>query len=293
MIRRAVVAFAVAFSVGLSAQSDTLPTDPAVTIGRLDNGMRYVIRPNSRPEQRAELRLVVNAGSILERDDQLGLAHFAEHMAFNGTRDFERQELVRYLEGIGMRFGPDLNAYTSFDETVYMLQIPTDRPGVVDTAFQVLANWAAHIAFDSTEIERERGVVIEEWRGGRGAGARMRDQQFPIFFQGSRYAERLPIGNERILATFNHDVLRRFYADWYRPDLMAVIAVGDFDPAEVERLIRRHLGGVPSRGGPERVMAGVPDHTDTLIIDRDRPGSHKHVSGISAQAAAHRNPHRR
>ena len=172
--------------------SEDLPIDPAVTVGRLDNGLRYFIRANERPEKRAELRLVVNAGSVLEDGDQLGLAHFLEHMAFNGTEHFEKQELVDYLQFIGMRFGADVNAYTGFDETVYMLTVPTDSTEIVETAFQILEDWAHGLAFDSTEVEKERGVVLEEWRLGQGAYSRIRDQQFPVLFQGSLYAERLP-----------------------------------------------------------------------------------------------------
>ena len=162
----------------------------------MQNGIRYIIRENKRPENRAELRLVVNAGSILEDEDQQGLAHFVEHMAFNGTRNFPKQDLVNYLESIGMRFGPDLNAYTSFDETVYMLQVPTDSALIVTQAFQILEDWASGILFEAEEIDKERGVVIEEWRLGQGAGARLRDKQFPILLKGSRYADRLPIGKK-------------------------------------------------------------------------------------------------
>jgi zinc protease len=252
-----------AFSAELS---EDLPIDPAVTVGRLDNGLRYFIRTNGRPEQRAELRLVVNAGSVLEDGDQLGLAHFLEHMAFNGTRHFEKQELIDYLQFIGMRFGADVNAYTSFDETVYMLTIPTDSAEIVEKAFQILEDWAHGIAFDSVEVEKERGVVLEEWRLGQGAGSRVRDQQFPVLFQGSLYAERLPIGDPEVLKTFDHAALKRFYADWYRPDLMAVVAVGDFDPAWIQELIHEHFEGL---SGPEierpRPTTPVPGHESTLF----------------------------
>jgi zinc protease len=245
---------------------EDLPIDPAVTVGRLDNGLRYFVRRNGRPEQRAELRLVVNAGSVLEDEDQLGLAHFLEHMAFNGTENFEKQELIDYLQFIGMRFGADVNAYTGFDQTVYMLTVPTDSAEIVETAFQILEDWAHGIAFDSVEVEKERGVVLEEWRLGQGAWARIRDQQFPVLFQGSLYAERLPIGDPEVLETFDHAALKRFYADWYRPDLMAVVAVGDFDPAWIQELIHRHFEGL---AGPEverpRPAVRVPGHEETLF----------------------------
>jgi zinc protease len=243
-----------------------LPVDPNVTIGTLENGLRYYVRENPEPRERAELRLVVNAGSVLEDDNQLGLAHVVEHMAFNGTEHFEKQELVDYLERIGMRFGPDVNAYTSFDETVYMLTVPTDSAELVRTAFQILEDWAHGQVFDHEEIDKERGVVIEEWRLGQGAFARMRDKQWPILFKDSRYADRNVIGNKEILESFDYDVLVRFYRDWYRPDLMAVIAVGDFDKSVIEELIQKHFAGIPMPQNPrERPVFPVPDHDETLF----------------------------
>ncbi|HEX9731594.1 MAG TPA: insulinase family protein [Thermoanaerobaculia bacterium] len=243
----------------------SLPLAPDLVKGELDNGLTYYVRTNGRPEKRAELRLFVRAGSLQEDEDQRGLAHFVEHMAFNGTRRFEKQEIVDYLESIGMRFGPDINAYTSFDETVYMLTVPTDDDAILARAFEILEDWAHGIAFDGEEIDKERGVVVEEWRLGRGAAARIRDQQFPILFQGSRYAERLPIGEKEILETAPYDALKRFYRDWYRPDLMAVAAVGDFDPGRVEELIRKHFSGLqgPPQPRPREVWP-VPDHEETL-----------------------------
>ena len=242
-----------------------LPMDPAIRKGTLENGLTYYIRQNSRPEKRAELRLAVNAGSILEEGDQLGLAHFVEHMAFNGTKNFARQELVDYLQSVGVRFGADLNAYTSFDETVYLLQIPTDSAQIVEKAFDILEDWAHQVTFDSLEVEKERGVVIEEWRLGRGPDARIRDKQLPVLLKGSRYADRLPIGTKEGLESFRHSSLKRFYRDWYRPDLMAVVAVGDFEPATIESLIRRHFLSIPKRSGErERTLYPVPDHLDTL-----------------------------
>ncbi len=245
--------------------SSPLPVDSAVTLGTLPNGLRYYIRENPEPQERAELRLVVKAGSVLEDDDQQGLAHFVEHMAFNGTEHFEKQELVDYLEGIGMRFGPELNAYTSFDETVYRLTVPTDSAELVATAFQVLEDWAHGLLFDHEEIDKERGIIVEEWRLGRGAGARIRDQQLPVLFQGSRYAERLPIGEPEVIQSFEYETLKRFYRDWYRPDLMAVIAVGDFETATIEELVHRHFAGIPMPDiAPQRPIYPVPDHEETL-----------------------------
>ncbi len=248
------------------ATAERLPVDPQVKIGTLENGLRYYVRVNRRPEQRAELRLVVRVGSVLEDEDQLGLAHFLEHMAFNGTRNFERNELVHYLERVGMRFGPDLNAYTSFDETVYMLQIPTDSAGIVRTAVQILEDWAHGLTLDHLQVERERGVVLEEWRLGRGAGARMMDQQLPVLLQGSQYARRLPIGTRESLESFDARALERFYRDWYRPDLMAVVAVGDFDPAVMETLIRDQFSRLRAPSNPRaRPRFDVPLHDSTLV----------------------------
>jgi zinc protease len=261
--------FAVAFApTGTLAQQGNgrLPTDTAITVGTLPNGLRYYVRQNSRPEKRAELRLVVNAGSVLEDPDQRGLAHMAEHMAFNGTQHFAKQDIVNYIESIGMQFGADLNAYTSFDETVYMLQVPTDTGTALAKGIQILEDWAHLVTFDTTEINKERGVVIEEWRLGLGAEARMRDQYFPVLFKDSRYAERLPIGDKTTLEGFRPETLKRFYRDWYRPELMAVIAVGDFDKKQVERMIIERFSSIPaSKGGRARSEFPVPDHGATLV----------------------------
>jgi zinc protease len=235
-----------------SALHRPIPQDAQVRIGTLPNGLRYYIRHNAEPRNRVELRLAVNAGSILEDDDQRGLAHVVEHMAFNGTRNFERQELVDYLESVGMRFGPDVNAYTSFDETVYMLTLPTDSAGVVETGFQILEDWAHGIQFDSVEVEKERAVVIEEWRLSQGAGARLRDRHFPVLYRGTRYADRMPIGTRESLETFSHEALRRFYRDWYRPDLTSVVVVGDVEPDSMETLVRQHFGGIAAPERPRR-----------------------------------------
>jgi zinc protease len=242
-----------------------LPVDPDVTLGTLPNGLKYYIRRNALPEKRAELRLVVNAGSLLEDDDQQGLAHFVEHMAFNGTKNFPKSEMVAFLESIGMRFGPSVNAFTSFDETVYKLQIPTDKADVVDRSFQILEDWARHVTFDPVEIDKERGVIMEEWRLRRGAQARMQDQQLPVLLKGSRYADRLPIGTPEILQNFKHERLRAYYADWYRPDLMAVIAVGDFDVAAIAAQIKSRFGGMtaPAKSRP-RPTFDVPKQPGTL-----------------------------
>jgi len=245
--------------------TQALPVDPEVMAGQFENGLKYMIRRNALPAARAELRLVVNVGSLVEDNDQLGLAHFVEHMAFNGTKHFPKLETVAFLESIGMRFGPSINASTSFDETVYMLQVPADKPEVLARAMLILEDWAHNVSFDPAEIDKERGVIIEEWRLRRGAAARMQDQQFPTLLKGSRYAERLPIGTVEHLQTFKHDSLTRFYKDWYRPDLMTVIAVGDFDVVAMRQLITTHFGALPKAVSPRPLpMYPVPPHPGTL-----------------------------
>ncbi|MEM7354017.1 MAG: insulinase family protein [Acidobacteriota bacterium] len=245
---------------------EPIPPTPGIRSGRFDNGLTYYIRTHRKPEKRAELRLVVNAGSVLEDEDQRGMAHFVEHMAFNGTENFEKQEIVDYLESIGLSFGPDLNAYTSFDETVYMLKVPTDDPAIVEKSLQILVDWAHAVSFDAEEIDKERGVVIEEWRQGRGAGARLRDQQLPILFKDSQYAVRLPIGTRDSLENGTHDALRRFYHDWYRPDLMAVVAVGDFDADAMQAQLEQLFAKIPARENPRpRPDFEVPGHAETLF----------------------------
>jgi zinc protease len=253
----------------LSVSAGEVPsglTDPAWTSGTLPNGFRYFIRPNAKPENRLELRLVVNAGSVLEDDDQQGLAHYLEHVAFNGTENFERNEMVRFLESLGVGFGPDLNAYTSFDETVYRLRLPTDQPDVVEQGFLILADWAGRITASDEAIEMERGIIIEEWRGRRGGRQRIRDLQFPVLFYGSRYAERLPIGILEVLENFDFDRLRDFYRDWYRPDLMSVIAVGDLDVEETRARIHEEFSFLTMPENPrERPAFTHPLHGETRV----------------------------
>jgi zinc protease len=265
--RLVLISLLAASSVVAQERLDTkLPIDPKIKVGTLANGLRYYIRQNKHPEKRAELRLVVNAGSILETDDQLGLAHFVEHTAFNGTTHFARNDLVTYLQSIGVRFGADLNAYTSFDETVYILPIPTDTARIIDQAFTILEDWAHGQLFDSADVVNERGIVLEEWRGRRGAGDRMLQQWLPIAFRNSLYAKRLPIGTDRSIATATPARLRSFYQRWYRPDLMAVVAVGDFDPADIEGRIRKHFSALRrDPKAPPRLEPAVPPNAAPLV----------------------------
>ncbi len=254
-----------------------IPTDPAVKVGKLPNGLTYYIRKNAEPKNRAELRLVIRAGSVLENDNQQGLAHFMEHMEFNGTKNFPKNELVNFLQSSGVRFGADLNAYTGFDETVYQLPVPTDSANVFRKAFQILEDWAHNATIDPTEVDKERGVILEERRLGRGAGQRMRDEYFPILLNNSQYSKRLPIGTEQVLTTFKTETLRQFYQDWYRPDLMAVIAVGDFDVKEVEGIIREKFGRIPVVKNPKpRTEYDIPAHKDTkvaIVTDPEQPNT--------------------
>jgi zinc protease len=249
-----------------------MPLDPNVKIGRLPNGLTYYIRQNKLPEKRVEMRLVVNAGSVVEDDDQLGLAHFMEHMNFNGTKRFPKNELVSYLQSIGVKFGADLNAYTGFDETVYILPVPTDKPELIDRGLQILEDWAHNALLDSLEIEKERGVVIEEWRLGRGAEERMMKQTLPVQYRGSRYAERLPIGNKMSLEHFSPAALRRFYKDWYRPDLQAIVIVGDIDVNDMEQKIKETFSDIPAPVHPRnREVFSIPDHAETLsVVAKDK-----------------------
>lgn len=242
------------------------PTDPRIRKGVLDNGLTYYVLHQARPERRAQLWLGVDTGSVMENEDQLGLAHFVEHMAFNGTENFEKMAIVNYLESIGMQFGPDVNAYTSFDETVYMLQLPTDDGQAMAKGLAILREWAGRVTFDAKEVDNERGVVLEEWRLGRGAFRRILDKQYPVLFKGSKYASRLPIGKKHIIETAPRDTLVRFYEDWYRPDLMAVVAVGDFDVDAMEKDIIERFGDLkkPAKAR-SRAAVEVPRHKETLV----------------------------
>ena len=256
-------------SLGLGSP---LPLNPLVKKGTLENGMTYYIMQNKRPENRAEMRLVVNAGSILETDEQQGLAHFCEHMAFNGSTNFKKNELVEYLESIGMRFGSDLNAYTSFDETVYMLELPMDDEEIVDKGMQVLVDWASELSFEHEEIDKERGVILEEMRSRTSAASRIRDKQFPVLLNGSKYANRLPIGIKDVLENFDYETIKQFYRDWYRPDLMAVIAVGDFDVSKMEQKIKEKFGAIAAHPNPpQRKKFDVPDHDEFLFSIESDP----------------------
>jgi zinc protease len=249
--------------------SDKIPQSPQLKKASLPNGLTYYIQKNVKPENLVELRLVLKAGSILEDQDQLGLAHFTEHMAFNGSRHFKKNELVSFLESIGVKFGADLNASTGFDQTIYMIPVPTNRPENLEKSFMVLADWAGGLSFDAAEIDKERGVVLEESRLRKGAAGRISKITLPKILAGSRYADRLPIGTDESIQNFKHDALKRFYRDWYRPDLMAVVVVGDVEPRHAEALVKKYFSKLKN---PKKARALIEpiippiSKTESLVV---------------------------
>lgn len=252
-----------------AAQSDLnakVPVDKKVVIGHLDNGLTYYIRVNKKPENRVQFRLVTNAGSILEDEAQRGLAHFCEHMAFNGTEYFPHNTMISTLQKNGIEFGREINAYTSFDETVYYVNLPADDPEMMEMGFKILDGWASKLTFDPQELEDERGVIHEEWRGGLGAEDRLRAKTWPIMLNGSKYAERLPIGLESVIMGFKRDDIVRFYQDWYRPDLQAVIIVGDVNVKQVEAKIKEYFSDNTNPANEKaRVNFDIPENVEPLI----------------------------
>ena len=261
------------------AVSDLIPSDDRVHTGQLENGLKYYIQKNKKPENRAELRLVIAAGSMQEDENQLGIAHFVEHMAFNGSKHFKKNELVDYLESVGTKFGPDLNAYTSFDETVYMLQVRTDDEEQMLKGILVLEDWAGGLLFDHEEIDKERGVVISEWRSRLSPDQRMQQKYFPIIYKNSRYATRLPIGEPDIIKNADYETVKKFYQDWYRPDLMAVVVVGDIDVDKIEKEIKERFSKLNNPVAPRpREKYSVPGHPETLVsINSDKEVSFTRV----------------
>ncbi len=246
--------------------SDPIPNDPKVSKGVLPNGLTYYVRANGTPKNRADLYLVVSAGSVEENDDQQGLAHLCEHMAFNGTKNFPKHDLVNYLESIGMEFGPEINAYTNFDETVYMIKVPLDSAQFINKGLQVLYDWSCQITDSDEEIEKERGVVHEEWRSGRDADERMLQKWLPVFLYKSKYAERLPIGKMEVVDHCAPGLLREFRKDWYRPDLEAVIVVGDFDQQAMVGQVKELFSKVPKPVNERKKQVfPIPGHKETLV----------------------------
>jgi len=262
-----------AASVANYALTVDMPIDPDVLIGGLPNGLRFYIRPNAKPARQAELRLVVKAGSVLEDDDQRGLAHFVEHMQFQGSQHFPGQSIDSFLASLGLSIGGDANAETSFDDTQYILRVPTDRPGVLDMALTVLEDWAGGALFEPAGIERQRPIVLAEWRRSLGATERTSEKMRKVQMEGSRYADRPPIGDTSVIERATREQLVRFYRDWYRPDLMAVIVVGDIDRNAVATMIRQHFSSL-ANPDPERPRPNydVPEHPGTryaIVTDQE------------------------
>ena len=265
-----------AFSQNYDVNSK-IPVDTAVIHGVLPNGLTYYIRHNETPKNRAELTLAVHSGSIQEDEDQRGLAHLCEHMAFNGTKNFPKHKLIDFLEKTGMKFGADLNAYTIFDETVYGITIPLDSAQFLDKGLLVLHDWAHYVSYENEEIDAERGVVHEEWRMHQGAQFRMQDKLFQAIFKGSKYADRNTIGLMSVVDSCDYSTLKRFYKDWYRTDREAIIVVGDINPKEVEKKIKEIFGTIPKTENPRQyTQVDIPDNDKPIIAimsDKENPSS--------------------
>ncbi|MCD8185742.1 MAG: insulinase family protein [Rikenellaceae bacterium] len=256
------------FSCAAMAQApQQLPIDPQVRVGVLDNGLTYYIRHNELPKDRAEFHIAQKVGSMQEEESQRELAHFLEHMAFNGTTHFPDKTMLEYLESIGAKFGANVNAYTSFDETVYtLMNIPVTRPGIVDSCLLILYDWSCGIALVDEEIDNERGVIHEEWRTGQSAQMRIFDQILPVIFEGSRYGHRLPIGLMEVVDHFPYQDIRDYYHKWYRPDLQGLIIVGDIDVDYVEAKIKAMFSDIPlDDDRAERIYHEVPDNREPIV----------------------------
>ncbi len=258
-----------------------LPFDQEVIVGKLKNGFTYYIRKNTEPEKRVTMYLGMKVGSILETEEELGLAHFMEHMNFNGLKHFPKNELVNYLQKAGVRFGSDLNAYTGFEQTVYQLPIPSDDPELLRNGLQVMRDWAQDALLTTEEIDKERGVILEELRGGRGANQRMQDKFLPVVLNQSLYAKRLPIGTEENITNFESDVLRNFFHKWYRPDLQTIIIVGDIDPQEMEKEVVRLFSDMRVNPDPVKRKEFTVDLTNKnqylVVTDPEMPSTVGHI----------------
>lgn len=253
-----------------------LPIDPKVRYGKLDNGLTYYIRHNELPENRADFYIAQNVGSVLEEDNQAGLAHFLEHMAFNGTKNFPENGIDKYLQSVGMRMGENLNAYTSFDETVYtIINAPVDKPNVVDSCLLILHDWSNSLALTDSMIEKERGIIREEWRTRRDASQRLLEKQLQQMFPGNKYANRIPIGSIDVINNFKPEELRAYYKKWYRPDLQAIIVVGDVDVDTVEKTIKTMFSDIPVPVNPaKREYVSVADNDEPIVsIATDKEAS--------------------
>ena len=254
-------------SIIIQAQSQIVPIDPKIRFGKLENGLTYYIRANQKPKQRAEFYIAQNVGAILENDNQNGLAHFLEHMAFNGTSHFPGKNIINYFEKIGVKFGANINAHTALDETVYNLSdVPTNRETIIDSALLVLHDWSNSITLESDEIDAERGVIREEWRTGAGPERRMWKESNKLKYPGSQYAKRDVIGDTAIINNFAHQTLRDFYQKWYRPDLQAILIVGDIDVDKVEAKIKQLFSDIPKKANAgERPIYTISNNAQPII----------------------------
>ena len=250
-----------------------LPTDPGTKIGKLPNGLTYYIRHNEYPKGQANFYIAQKVGSVLEEEDQRGLAHFLEHMCFNGTKNFPDNQVIRYLEGIGVKFGEQLNAYTSIDETVYNINnVPTAREATIDSVLLILHDWSHDLTLDPKEIDKERGVIHEEWRMRSSATLRIYERQLPKLMSNARPGNRLPIGTMEVVDNFKPEALRAYYEKWYRPDQQAIIVVGDLDVAHVEAKIKELFEPIQMPANPAvREYYGVPDNAEPIVVtDKDK-----------------------
>ena len=248
--------------------NEALPTDSKVLVGKLPNGMTYYLRHNEEPKERASFYIIRNAGALLENDDQDGLAHFLEHMAFNGSKNFPGNSMIATLERHGISFGGNLNAYTTQDETVYNISsVPVKDEALIDTCLLVLHDWSYYLTLSDEEIDEERGVITEEWRTRNNSSSRMRNQIMPVILKGSKYAERDVIGDLNVIQNFKPEVIREFYHKWYRTDLQAIAIVGDFDVAKMEQKIKDVFSSIPAIKNPEkRPFFEIPSHEETYYV---------------------------
>lgn len=261
------ILFGAAPSVLFSQQMPPVPVDAAVRYGKLENGLSYYIRHNEQPKQRAEFYIAQNVGAILENDDQNGLAHFLEHMAFNGTKNFPDKKIIEYFESVGVKFGTNINAYTSLDETVYNLSdVPTTREGIIDSALLVLHDWSGFITLADKEIDAERGVIREEWRTGAGPERRMWKASNYLKYPGSQYAKRDVIGDTAVINNFSYQTLRDYYHKWYRPDQQAIFIVGDVDVDAIEAKIKTMFADITAKpNAGERPVYQIGNNAEPIV----------------------------
>lgn len=266
-----------------SMMKQMLPMDPAIKYGKLENGLTYYIRHNEEPKDRASFYIIQNVGAMLEEDNQNGLAHFLEHMAFNGTKHFEGKGIINYLEKYGVSFGRNINAYTNIDETVYNLSnVPSTNLKLMDSCLLILNDWSNYLLLTEEEIDAERGVIKEEWRTRRNANFRMYGQLSPIMYKGSKYSERDVIGDLDVIENFDYETIRQFYNDWYRTDLQAIAIIGDFDAELMEQKVIELFSKIPAIENPkERVFYDVPNNVEPLIGIASDPEAQQSLVRVS------------